>query len=68
MVVVEDQCCDCAAPGYPCRGSLCPNRHVEVHYCDHCGYEIEDEVHEVDGEEFCSGCYEKLFENETEEE
>jgi hypothetical protein len=65
--VIENHCCDCAVPGYPCRGSLCPNRHVEVHYCDRCGEEL-DEVHEVDGMELCDECFEKLNEeNETEE-
>ena len=67
MKRIENHCCDCAVPGYPCRGSLCPNRHVEVHYCDHCDAELE-EAHEVDGMELCDECFEKLNEeNETEE-
>ena len=60
MKVIENHCCDCASPGYPCRGSLCPNRHVEVHYCDRCGEEL-DEVHEVDGAELCDICKEELY-------
>ena len=34
MTVIENHCCDCAAPGYPCMGSACPNRRVPVFYCD----------------------------------
>ena len=34
MVRIENHCCDCAVPGYPCRGSSCPLRRVEVHYPD----------------------------------
>lgn len=60
MVREENHCCDCAVPGYPCRGSLCPNRHVEVHYCDKCGCELED-IYEVDGEELCEDCLKEKF-------
>jgi hypothetical protein len=60
MIVVENHCCGCAVPGYPCRGSACPNRHVEVHYCDRCEAEI-DEGHEVDGIELCEMCRDELY-------
>lgn len=60
MVVIEDHCCDCAVPVYPCRGSSCPNRNVEVHYCDKCGCELED-IYEVDGEELCEDCLKEKF-------
>lgn len=60
MKRIENHCCDCAVPGYPCRGSLCPNRHVEVHYCDRCGEEL-DEVHEVDGMELCDVCRDDVY-------
>lgn len=60
MVVIEDHCCDCAVPGYPCEGSSCPNRNVEVHYCDKCGYELDD-IYEVDGEELCEDCLKEKF-------
>ena len=59
MVRIEDHCCGCAVPGYPCLGSRCPNRRVEVHYCDKCG----DELHEVyDDEELelCESCRDEL--------
>lgn len=60
MLVIENHCCDCATPGYPCRGERCPKRHVEVHYCDHCDAELE-EVYEVDGEELCEECLKEMF-------
>lgn len=58
MVRIENHCCDCASPAYPCRGSSCPSRRVEVHYCDKCGEEL-DEVYEADGEELCAECFEE---------
>jgi formylmethanofuran dehydrogenase subunit E len=38
----------------------CPKRHVEVHYCDLCGEELDD-VYEVDGEELCESCLKEKF-------
>ena len=55
MKRIENHCCDCAVPGYPCRGDACPLRRVEVYYCDKCGCELE-EVYEVDDEVFCEEC------------
>lgn len=60
MTRIENQCCDCAVPGYPCRGSACPLTRVEVHYCDHCDEEI-DEIYDVDGEELCEECLKDMF-------
>lgn len=61
----ENQCCDCAVPGYPCLGNACKRRHVEVHYCDRCGYEIPDgEIYEADGEELCEDCLKEKFRKE----
>lgn len=60
MIRIEDHCCDCAVPGYPCAGEACPRRHVKVYYCDHCGEEL-DEVYEVDGEHLCEDCLKKMF-------
>lgn len=34
MIVKENHCVDC---GLPCYGAACPNRNVEVVYCDECG-------------------------------
>jgi hypothetical protein len=60
VIRIENHCCDCAVPGYPCRGSSCPNRHVEVHHCDKCGDELE-EIYEVDDEELCEECLKEKF-------
>ena len=60
MKKIENQCCDCAVPGYPCRGDACPLTKVVVHYCDKCGCEI-DEVYDVDGEELCEDCLKEKF-------
>lgn len=57
MVRIENQCCDCAVPGYPCMGSSCPRRHVRIYECDDCGVELEQgELYEYDGEELCIDC------------
>ena len=63
MVKIENQCIGCAVDAYPCRGSSCPYREVEVHYCDKCGEEI-DESFEVDGEELCEECLKDMFRKE----
>lgn len=63
MKRIENHCCDCAAPGYPCRGDLCPKTHVEVHYCDKCGEELDD-IYEVDGQELCEECLKEMFRKE----
>ena len=63
MKKIENHCCDCAAPGYPCLGSSCPNRKVEVHYCDKCGEELE-EIYEVECEELCEECLKERFRKE----
>lgn len=60
MKKIENHCCGCAVPGYPCRGSNCPNRRVEVYYCDKCGCELE-EIYDVDGEELCESCLKEKF-------
>lgn len=63
MIKIENHCCDCANETYPCRGSSCPLRRVEVFYCDTCGEELED-VYEVDGKELCEECLKELFKRE----
>ena len=62
MIKYEDECCGCAVPGYPCRGSMCPNKHVPHVYCDKCGGDCDlDEVYDVDGEHVCKDCLLKMF-------
>lgn len=58
----ENHCCDCAVPGYPCRGNSCSLRHVPVPYCDKCGYEIDGGIYEADGyEDLCLDCLKEMF-------
>ena len=61
MVVIQNECCDCAAPGYPCQGDSCPNRNVKHYYCDACKEEAE-KIYEFDGKELCIDCIEKRLE------
>lgn len=59
MKRIENHCCDCAVPGYPCLGESCSRRHVEVFYCDECDPKCENPLEEVydDGEqELCESC------------
>lgn len=59
MVKIENHCCDCAVPGYPCRGNLCPLRKVRVTYCDKCDPNCEnplDDIFDVDDQELCEVC------------
>lgn len=61
---LENHCCDCATPNYPCRGASCPNRRVPVHYCDKCDPKAQyplEEVYEVDGKELCEDCLKEMF-------
>lgn len=64
MLKIENQCCHCAVPGYPCRGSACELRHVKVFFCDKCDPKCDDpleDVYEVDGKDLCEDCLKKLF-------
>lgn len=61
MVKIENRCCDCAVPGYPCRGDLCPLTKVPVHYCDKCGEELDGDIYDVGVEELCEDCLKDMF-------
>ena len=61
---IENHCCDCANDTYPCLGSSCSRRHVEVYYCDKCGEELDD-VYEADDEDLCEDCLKKKFRKEV---
>lgn len=61
MRVIENECVGCRDMGLPCRGSMCPNRHVVRFYCDNCDCEIDpgftcDEPEEFDGKHYCNEC------------
>ena len=65
MLKYENRCCNCPAPAYPCLGSSCPYRKVEVIYCNHCDTEIDsNEVYVVDGEDLCENCLKEMFRKE----
>lgn len=60
MIEYENECCNCAVPGYPCKGNLCLNMNVPHLYCDDCGE--EDELYHYDGEELCIECIKERLE------
>lgn len=60
MTKIENDCCDCASPGYPCLGNSCPLTKVEHHYCDNCGE--EDTLYNYEGKELCANCILENFE------
>lgn len=59
---IENQCCDCATPGYPCLGDLCKRINVKVYFCDKCNaaenpedlfiYETKDADYD-----YCEDCF-----------
>lgn len=61
MLKIENHCCNCAVPGYPCRGSLCSLRKVKVYYCDKCETEIDGDIYDVDDQELCEDCVLDMF-------
>lgn len=64
MTRIENHCCSCASPGYPCLGSACSLTRVEVTYCDKCDPKCNtplDEVYDVDGKELCEDCLKDMF-------
>lgn len=66
MTVVENHCCDCAAPGYPCMGSACPNRRVTVFYCDNTLCAAHDtgteRLYVVGDSQLCAECVDAVAE------
>lgn len=55
MIEYENECCDCAVPGYPCLGNSCSRRHVPHLICDECGSDVE-ELFDYEGKEVCEKC------------
>lgn len=64
MIKIENRCCGCAVPGYPCLGVYCSLRNVEVHYCDKCGEEMGELEIDDSGEDICASCREEMDEVE----
>lgn len=55
MVRLENDCCDCAVPAYPCMGNDCQLRHNPHYYCDKCGSETKL-IEIPDGRQVCKDC------------
>lgn len=66
----ENECCDCAVPGYPCLGPSCSNRKVPHYFCDKCEDEFEPEALFIneDGEELCTECFLSNYETVAQKE
>lgn len=56
MIRIENHCCGCATPAYPCLGDSCSRRNVEVYYCDKCGEELVEDVYEDEDKHYCDQC------------
>ena len=59
MIKFENWCVGCQDMGFPCLGYGCPNRQVEVHYCDKCGCELEQHEWNFGYDEYCDDCREQ---------
>ena len=56
-VIITNDCCDCATPGYPCLGSACNLRHSPHYFCDECDDEVESgELFWYEGRQLCGNC------------
>lgn len=55
----QNDCCDCATPGYPCNGS---HKNVLHFYCDKCNDEV-DRLYLYGGSEYCADCLLEEFES-----
>ena len=61
MHKIENECCGCATPAYPCLGNSCPQRNVKRFYCDKCGE--EHKLYEFEGAELCMDCIQEILED-----
>lgn len=65
VIRIENDCCGCAVPAYPCLGNYCPLRHTEHYYCDCCGNET-DKLYKFKGKEICGECLEEFMDEMSE--
>ena len=64
-IKIENRCVNCNYSGLQCIGTSCPNRNVEVCYCDSCGEEISfDETYCCDGMDVCEDCLKDMCKKE----
>lgn len=54
MERIENDCCGCAVPAYPCTGSACPLRNARHYYCDECGNETT--LYHWNDRQLCEKC------------
>jgi ribosomal protein S27AE len=54
MERIENDCCGCAVPAYPCIGNSCPLRNARHYYCDKCGNETI--LYHWDDRQLCAEC------------
>lgn len=67
MKIQRNDCVDCTGAGLTCLGDMCPyHDNYEVHICDKCKQDIEDEPYITDGKELCAECAEEREDNEDE--
>lgn len=60
MKKIENDCCDCAVPGYPCTGE---HKRVPHYYCDECKFEfLPEELYVTDDGELCVNCLINCYE------
>lgn len=65
MTVIENDCCNCAAEGYPCTGE---HKRVKHYYCDKCKQEFEPDELYIAAKELCAECLLKQFKTVEESE
>lgn len=55
-LIVEDDCCGCASPGFPCEGASCRFKTI-TYICDECGDEVrQGELYQYGSEQLCKYC------------
>lgn len=56
-VVVNNECCHCAVPGYPCLGDSCTKRNVKTYFCNECKRDYEpEELYVTPDGDLCEEC------------
>lgn len=63
MMMIRNECCDCATGTYPCLGETCSRRHVHYLVCDRCHSDENERLYSINGEELCEMCLEECFPN-----
>lgn len=63
MIYHQNDCCECASPGFPCIGSRCELVNRAHYICDGCDEEVyPGELYWYDGLQLCSNCVIKELE------